>query len=88
MRAVIGLLHGDMHQMGTVGSLCRLATSVITVAPGTKGDEAVAKITKRSKSGKVMQDVSSISIEITILCSYTDKCSIVLFFDHRRRFSA
>lgn len=58
MRAIIGLLHADMHQRGTVGSVCHMATSVITVAPGMKGDEALAKITKRSKSGKVMQDVS------------------------------
>lgn len=56
VRAIIALLHADMHQRGTVGSVCHLATSVITVAPGMKGDEAVAKITKRSKSGKVMQD--------------------------------
>jgi len=56
----MGLLHVDMHQRGTVGNVCHLATSVITVAPGTKGDEAVAKITKRSKSGKVVQDVSSV----------------------------
>lgn len=56
VRAIIGLLHADMHQRGTVGSVCHLATSVITVAPGMKGEEAVAKITKRSKSGKVMQD--------------------------------
>lgn len=56
-RAVIGLLHTDMHQRGTVGSVGHLATSVITVAPGTKADEAVAKITKRLKSGKVIQDV-------------------------------
>lgn len=56
VRAIIALLHADMHQRGTVGSVCHLATSVITVAPGMKADEAVAKITKRSKSGKVMQD--------------------------------
>ncbi|KAE8279090.1 Elongator complex protein 5 [Larimichthys crocea] len=56
VRAIIGLLHADMHQRGTVGSVCHMATSVITVAPGMKGDEALAKITKRSKSGKVMQD--------------------------------
>eukprot|EP00064_Thunnus_orientalis_P006112 superscaffoldBa00000622_g6127 len=56
VRAIIGLLHTDMHQWGTVGSVCHLATSVITVAPGMKGDEAVAKTTKRSKSGKVMQE--------------------------------
>lgn len=46
-----------MHQRGTVGSVGHLATCVITVAPGTKADEAVAKITKRLKSGKVVQDV-------------------------------
>lgn len=56
VRAVIGLLHTDMHQRGTVGSVCRLATSLISVAPGAKGNEAVAKVTKLSKSGKVIQD--------------------------------
>lgn len=67
MRAIIGLLHADMHQRGTVGSVCHLATSVITVTPGMKGDEAVAKLTKRSKSGKVMQDVSCVSFGMTVL---------------------
>lgn len=67
VRAIIGLLHADMHQRGTVGSVCHLATSVITVAPGMKGDEAVAKLTKRSKSGKVMQDVSCVSFGMTVL---------------------
>lgn len=73
MRAIIGLLHADMHQRGTVGSVCNLATSVVTVAPGMKGDEAVAKLTKRSKSGKVVQDVSGVSLRMTILCSSTVK---------------
>lgn len=63
VRAIIGLLHADMHQKGTVGSVCHLATSNITVAPGMKGDEALAKITKRSKSGKVLQDEEIISIK-------------------------
>ncbi|XP_036968914.1 elongator complex protein 5 [Acanthopagrus latus] len=69
VRAIIGLLHADMHQRGTVGSVCHLATSVITVAPGMKGDEAVAKLTKRSKSGKVMQDeeVFSIKEDLTVI---------------------
>ncbi|XP_041842018.1 elongator complex protein 5 [Melanotaenia boesemani] len=68
VRAIIGLLHADMHQKGTVGSVCHLATSVITVTPGMKGDEAVAKITKRSKSGKVMQDeeIFSINEDLTV----------------------
>ncbi|XP_072233034.1 elongator complex protein 5 [Leuresthes tenuis] len=68
VRAIIGLLHADMHQRGTVGSVCHLANSVITVAPGTKGDEATAKLTKRSKSGKVLQDeeIFSINEDLTV----------------------
>lgn len=73
VRAIIGLLHADMHQSGTVGSVCHLATSVITVVPVVKGDKAVAKITKRSKSGKVMQDVSSVSFGMTILYTFAVK---------------
>ncbi|KAF0029235.1 hypothetical protein F2P81_018340 [Scophthalmus maximus] len=69
VRATIGLLHADMHQRGTVGSICHLATSVITVAPGAKGDEAVAKITKRSKSGKVIQEeeIFNIKEDLTVM---------------------
>ncbi|CAJ1086177.1 elongator complex protein 5 [Xyrichtys novacula] len=63
VRAIIALLHADMHQRGTVGSVCHLASSVIKVAPGMKGDETVAKITKRSKSGKVVQDEEIFSIK-------------------------
>ncbi|XP_034532352.1 elongator complex protein 5 [Notolabrus celidotus] len=63
VRAIIGLLHADMHQSGTVGSVCHLASSVIQVAPGMKGEEAVAKITKRSKSGKVIQEEELFSIK-------------------------
>ncbi|KAK2863135.1 hypothetical protein Q5P01_002668 [Channa striata] len=69
VRSIISLLHADIHQRGTVGSICHLATSIITVAPGLKGDEAVAKITKRLKSGKVMQDeeVFSIKDDFTVI---------------------
>lgn len=69
VRAIIGLLHTDMHQRGTVGSVCHLASSVVTVAPGIKGDEAVAKTTKRSKSGKVMQDeaIFCIKEDLTVI---------------------
>ncbi|XP_068612031.1 elongator complex protein 5 isoform X1 [Brachionichthys hirsutus] len=56
VRSIISLLHADMHHRGTVGSVCQLATSVITVAPGMEGDGTVAKMTKRSRSGKVVQD--------------------------------
>ncbi|XP_037333894.2 elongator complex protein 5 [Pungitius pungitius] len=69
VRAIIALLHGDMHQRGTVGSVCHLASSVITVAPGMKGGDAVAKITKRSKSGKVVQDedIFTINNDLTVV---------------------
>lgn len=67
MRAIVGLLHADMHQKGIVGSVCHLATSVITVAPGMKAEEAEAKITKRSKSGKVLQDVRSLFFKDVIM---------------------
>lgn len=63
VRGIIGLLHADMHQKGTVGSVCHLATLLITVAPGTRGDNCVAKLTKRTKSGKVMQDEQIFSIQ-------------------------
>lgn len=77
VRAIIGLLHADMHQRGTVGSVCHLATSVITVAPGIKGDEAVAKITKRSKSGKVMQDEEIFSIKDDLTVTVQSKPSLL-----------
>lgn len=72
MKTIVSLLHSDMHQRGMVGSVCHLATSVVTVTPGLRGDEAVAKTTRRSKSGKVMQDVRGISFGMTIFCSYID----------------
>ncbi|KAJ0006597.1 hypothetical protein NQD34_013870, partial [Periophthalmus magnuspinnatus] len=71
VRTVLGLLHADMHQRGTVGSVCHLTTSLITVAPGNAGDNCVAKITKRTKSGKVLQQEHSFRIDedltITVL---------------------
>lgn len=68
VRAVICLLHADLHQRGTVGSICHLASSVITVWPGMRGEDALAKITKRSKSGKVTQDevIFSVSEDLTV----------------------
>ncbi|XP_023256389.1 elongator complex protein 5 [Seriola lalandi dorsalis] len=75
VRAIIGLLHADMHQRGTVGSVCHLASSVITVAPGMKGDEAVAKITKRSKSGKVIQDEEIFNIKEDFTVTVQSKLS-------------
>lgn len=62
LRAIIGLLHADLHQKGTVGSVCHLATSLIAITPGNIGDNCLAKITKRAKSGKVLQDEHTFSI--------------------------
>ncbi|CAL9694744.1 unnamed protein product [Knipowitschia caucasica] len=56
VKTIMGLLHVDMHQKGTVGSVCHLATSLISLAPGNRSDSCVAKITKRTKSGKVLQE--------------------------------
>ncbi|RVE60547.1 hypothetical protein OJAV_G00181960 [Oryzias javanicus] len=76
VKTIIGLLHEDMHSRGIVGSVCRLATSFISVAPGTKADEGLAKITRRSKSGKVMQDEQIFSIRkdltVTVLSKPTN----------------
>lgn len=63
VRAIIGLLHADMHPKGTVGSVCHLATSHIAVTPCKTGDNCLAKITKRTKSGKVLQDEHTFSIK-------------------------
>ncbi|XP_037532101.1 elongator complex protein 5 [Nematolebias whitei] len=76
VRAVIVLLHADMHQKGTVGSVCHLATSLIAVAPGGKRDEAMAKITKRSKSGKVLQDEEMFSVNEDFTVTVHSKRSI------------
>lgn len=75
VRTIIGLLHSDMHQRGTVGSVCHLATSVITVRPGLRGDGAVAKTTKRSKSGKVTQDEEIFSIKEDLTVTVQSKPS-------------
>uniref|UniRef100_A0A1A8EYE1 Elongator complex protein 5 n=1 Tax=Nothobranchius korthausae TaxID=1143690 RepID=A0A1A8EYE1_9TELE len=69
VRTVIALLHADLHQRGTVGSLSHLASSLITVAPGVRANEAVAKITKHLKSGKVIQDeeIFSVNEDLTVI---------------------
>ncbi|XP_061922169.1 elongator complex protein 5 isoform X1 [Entelurus aequoreus] len=67
LRNIVALLHSDLHQLGTAASLCHLATSVITVAAGPNGNEA--KITKRLKSGKVLQDeeIFTIKEDLTVI---------------------
>lgn len=57
---ILGLLHIDLHQQGTVRSICHLASTVITVAPVNNAHYAVAKTTHRKKSGKVIQEVNKL----------------------------
>lgn len=68
-RVIIGLIHADMHPKGTVGSVCHLATSHIAVTPGNTADHCMAKVTKRTKSGKVLQDEHTFSIrdDLTVM---------------------
>uniref|UniRef100_A0A3P8YDL4 Elongator complex protein 5 n=1 Tax=Esox lucius TaxID=8010 RepID=A0A3P8YDL4_ESOLU len=75
VRTVIVLVHTDMHQRGTVGSIRHLATSVVTVAPGTRGLGAVAKTTRRTKSGKLMQDEETFSINEDLSVTIHSKLS-------------
>ncbi|CAL8385041.1 unnamed protein product [Arctogadus glacialis] len=62
VKTTLGLLHSDMHHRNMVGSICHLATSVLTVAPGHQCHEAVAKTIRRAKSGKISQAVERFSI--------------------------
>ncbi|KAJ3585647.1 hypothetical protein NHX12_014366 [Muraenolepis orangiensis] len=40
VKTTLGLLHSDMHHRNMVGSICHLATSVVTVAPGHQCHDA------------------------------------------------
>ncbi|KAM9827655.1 elongator complex protein 5 [Neosynchiropus ocellatus] len=75
VRAVIGLLHTDMHQQGIVGSIRHLATTVISVAPGQKSGDAKVKIIKRLKSGKVMQEDELITVKEDLTVTIQNKQS-------------
>uniref|UniRef100_A0A8C9TQB1 Elongator complex protein 5 n=1 Tax=Scleropages formosus TaxID=113540 RepID=A0A8C9TQB1_SCLFO len=56
VRSIVALLHSDLHQQGIVGSLCHLATAIVTVAPALRGHHTVAKTTRRTRSGRVTQE--------------------------------
>ncbi|XP_043099279.1 elongator complex protein 5 [Puntigrus tetrazona] len=62
VKSIIGLLHSDLHQQGIVGTVCYLATTVISVAPAHNEHQSVAKTTRRTKSGKVMQEEEYFSV--------------------------
>lgn len=58
---IFGLLHTDLHQQGIVGTVSHLASTVISVAPVNNALYAVAKISQRKKTRKIMQKVISFS---------------------------
>uniref|UniRef100_A0A8C1F5J9 Elongator complex protein 5 n=1 Tax=Cyprinus carpio carpio TaxID=630221 RepID=A0A8C1F5J9_CYPCA len=62
IKTIIGLLHSDLHQQGIVGIVCHLAGTVISVAPADNERLSVAKTTRRTKSGKVMQEEEYFSV--------------------------
>ncbi|XP_016405605.1 elongator complex protein 5-like [Sinocyclocheilus rhinocerous] len=62
IKTIIGLLHSDLHQQGIVGIVCYLASTVISVAPANNERHSVAKTTRRTKSGKVMQEEEYFSV--------------------------
>lgn len=70
---IVGLLHSDLHQRGTVGSVCHLATSVITVAPVSIGQGVIAKTTRRTKTGKINQAEEMFSIKEDLTVSIHSK---------------
>lgn len=62
VKTIIGLLHSDLHLQGIVGIVCHLASTVISVAPTNNERHAVATTTRRTKSGKVMQEEEYFSV--------------------------
>ncbi|KAF4110575.1 elongator complex protein 5 isoform X1 [Onychostoma macrolepis] len=62
IKTIIGLLHSDLHQQGVVGIVCYLASTVISVTTANDERHSVAKTTRRTKSGKVMQEEEYFSV--------------------------
>lgn len=62
IKTIISLLHSDLHQQGVVGIVCYLASTLISVAPANNERHSVAKTTRRTKSGKVMQEEEYFSV--------------------------
>ncbi|XP_041924991.1 elongator complex protein 5 isoform X1 [Alosa sapidissima] len=75
VKTIIGLLHSDLHQTSVVESVCHLASTVISLAPWTKGPWALAKTTKRTKSGKVLQEEELFSVQEDLTITVHSKVS-------------
>ncbi|MCJ8731584.1 hypothetical protein PDJAM_G00201360 [Pangasius djambal] len=73
VRMIFGLLHTDLHQQGVVGTVSHLASTVISVTPVNNARYAVAKISQRKKSGKVMQKEEFFSLTEDLTLSIETK---------------
>ncbi|XP_041094287.1 elongator complex protein 5 isoform X2 [Polyodon spathula] len=68
VKRVIALLHSDLHEQGVVGSVCHVATAVVTVTPvsGSVSGEAepngIVRTLQRRKTGKVSQEEECYSV--------------------------
>lgn len=70
---IFGLLHTDLHQPGVVGALSHLASTEISVTSVNNARYAVAKISQRKKSGKVMQKEEFFSLTEDLTLSMETK---------------
>ncbi|XP_076829525.1 elongator complex protein 5 isoform X2 [Brachyhypopomus gauderio] len=75
IRMIFGLLHKDLHQQGIVGSICHLASTVISVTPVDITDYAEAKTMHRKKSGKVKQEENLFRLTDDLTISIQNKPS-------------
>ncbi|XP_051754483.1 elongator complex protein 5 [Ctenopharyngodon idella] len=62
IKTIIGVLHSDLHLQGVVGIVSHLASTVISLAPANYEHHAMAMTTRRTKSGKVMQEEEYFSV--------------------------
>lgn len=75
VRLIFTLLHSDLHQQAVVQTVCHLASAVISVTPQNKASYAVAKTTRRKKSGKVTQEEVSFNVSEDLMLSLDEKHS-------------
>ncbi|XP_066537203.1 elongator complex protein 5 [Hoplias malabaricus] len=62
VRMIFCLLHTDLHQQGVVGSICHLASTIITVTSVNNAHYAAAKMIHRKKSGKIVKEDEFFSV--------------------------
>ncbi|MGH0186850.1 UNVERIFIED_CONTAM: hypothetical protein FKN15_028484 [Acipenser sinensis] len=68
VKRVVALLHSDLHEQGVVGSVCHMATAVVTVTPvsGSVSAEAepngIVRTLLRRKTGRVSREEEFYSV--------------------------